>query len=191
MAMTVLITLTTAGADTGPFDLYSNVDGYVTPFETGVAKIDLVSGYTSILVPDSTTIIRVQSTALCTNYVDLPIGGTTTTTTSTTTTPPPTILYVRGRDVGGLLNVSLYVSIDGGFPIDLGVIDGLSCFDIDTIPGLAIGSVVTFTTSTSCVMRGAVSSTCPTMAGSATTYSYTIVAGPQTVSLTINSTIIP
>ena len=27
--LTVLITLTTAGADTGNFNLYSNVDGYV------------------------------------------------------------------------------------------------------------------------------------------------------------------
>lgn len=98
MAQTVLITLTLAGADTGPFDLYSDVDGYVVPFETGVAKAALESGYTSVLVPDSTTIIRVQSTSvLCTNYVDLSISGITTTTTTTeapttttTTTEAPT-----------------------------------------------------------------------------------------------------
>lgn len=91
MAQTVLITLTLAGADTGPFNLYSDVDGYVVPFETGVAKAALQSGYTSVLVPDSTTIIRVQSTSvLCTNYVDLPISGITTTTTTTTEAPTTT-----------------------------------------------------------------------------------------------------
>jgi hypothetical protein len=84
MAQTVLITLTVAGADTGPFSLFSDADGYVTPFETGVPKSSLVSGYTSVLVPDLATIIRVQSTSvLCPNYVDLPIGGLTTTTTTT------------------------------------------------------------------------------------------------------------
>jgi hypothetical protein len=82
MAQTVLITLTTAGADTGPFDLYSDADGYVTPFETGIAKVALTSGYTSSLVPDLATIIRVQSDSLCTNYVDLSIVTTTTTTTT-------------------------------------------------------------------------------------------------------------
>ena len=82
MAQTVLITLTTAGADTGPFDLFSDADSYVAPFETGVAKIDLTSGYTSVLVPDLATIIRVQSDSVCTNYIDLSIVVTTTTTTT-------------------------------------------------------------------------------------------------------------
>ena len=36
--MTVLLTLTTAGSDTGPFNLYSDVDGYISAFETGVSK---------------------------------------------------------------------------------------------------------------------------------------------------------
>jgi hypothetical protein len=90
MAQTVLITLTLAGTDTGPFDLYSDVDGYVSAFETGVSKVSLVGGYVSVLVPDGTTIIRVKSTGLCPNYIDLAISGITTTTTtsssSTTTT---------------------------------------------------------------------------------------------------------
>ena len=81
--MTVLITLTIAGADTGPFNLYSNVDGYVTPFESSVAKSALLAGYVSVLVPDGTTIIRVRSQGECPNYIDIVIGGTTTTTTTT------------------------------------------------------------------------------------------------------------
>jgi hypothetical protein len=82
--MTVLITLTTAGIDSGPFDLYSDLDGYLSAFESGVDKTLLLAGYPSSLVPDFTTIIRVRSNnALCTNYVDIPVGEPTTTTTTT------------------------------------------------------------------------------------------------------------
>jgi len=88
--MTVLITLTTAGADTGPFNLYSNVDGYVTPFESSVAKSALLAGYVSILVPNGTTIVRVLSQGQCSNYINIVIGATTTTTTSSTSTSTST-----------------------------------------------------------------------------------------------------
>jgi len=81
--MTVLITLTTAGADTGPFNLYSDLDGYVTSFEEEVSLFDLQAGYASSVVPDYTTTIRVRSmNALCTNYVDILVETTTTTTTT-------------------------------------------------------------------------------------------------------------
>lgn len=88
--MNVLITLTTAGTDSGPFNLYSNIDNYTVPFQTGVAKSVLVSGYTSTLVPNNTSIIRIKSTGVCTNYLDLTISGTTTTTTSSSTTTTTT-----------------------------------------------------------------------------------------------------
>ena len=90
MAQTVLITLTTAGTDTGPFDLYSNADSYAVAFENNVPKSSLVSGYTSTVVPDLATIIRVQSDGVCTNYIDLPILTTTTTSTSSTSTTSTT-----------------------------------------------------------------------------------------------------
>ena len=90
MAQTVLITLTTAGTDTGPFDLFSDADSYVTAFENNVPKASLVSGYTSTLVPDLATIIRVKSDSLCTNYIDLPIVTTTTTTSTSSTTTTTT-----------------------------------------------------------------------------------------------------
>ena len=116
--MTVLITLTTAGADSGPFDLYSNIDGYTSAFETGVSKSALLAGYSSALVPDYTTVIRVLSTGDCTNYIDivlfsptttststLPVTTTTTTTggiTTTTTTTLPCLQYVLSvADVSG------------------------------------------------------------------------------------------
>ena len=88
--MTVLITLTIAGSDTGPFDLYSDVDGFVVPFETNVPKASLIAGYTSSLVPNGTVVIRVTSDSVCTNYIDLIIGATTTTSTSTTSTSTST-----------------------------------------------------------------------------------------------------
>lgn len=83
--MTVLITLTVAGADSGPFDLYSDLDGYVSAFETGVSKASLLAGYSSSAVPNGTTTIRIKSTGACNNYIDISVV-TTTTTTSTTTT---------------------------------------------------------------------------------------------------------
>jgi hypothetical protein len=96
--MTVTITITSPGADTGPFDLYHNLNGFSTAFETSVPKSSLTSGYLSNLVPDGATIIRVQSTGTCTNYIDLAISGvpaTTTTTTTTTTTAAPVIIPVE------------------------------------------------------------------------------------------------
>lgn len=102
--MTIIITLSFAGADTGPFDLYSNVDGFVTPFETGVSKADLLSGYQTSLAPDGTITVRLLDLgALCTpNTTDIyscatpncdfsgsiicDVTTTTTTSSSTSTT---------------------------------------------------------------------------------------------------------
>lgn len=90
--MDVLLTLTTAGLDTGPFDIYTNVDNFVAPIETGITKYQLVTGYLCTAVPDGTTIIRVKSTGDCTNYADASIGFTTPTPTPThTPTPTPTV----------------------------------------------------------------------------------------------------
>jgi len=70
--MTALITLTTAGADTGPFNLYSDLDGYITPFEIGVSKAALLAGYSTSLIPDFTTTVRILSTSpYCVNFVDV------------------------------------------------------------------------------------------------------------------------
>lgn len=82
--MTVLITLTTAGTDSGPFNLYTNLDGYTTAFATGVSKSALLAGYSSTAVTDFTTTIRVKSTGNCVNYIDIVLTGLTTTTTTTT-----------------------------------------------------------------------------------------------------------
>jgi hypothetical protein len=81
--MIALIKLTTAGTDAGPFNLYSNLDGYLTPFEINITRSQLLAGYTSSVIPDGSAIIRVKSIGVCTNFVDLPIPGVTTTTSTT------------------------------------------------------------------------------------------------------------
>lgn len=93
--MTVEIHLTTADADATFFDLYSNIDGYTTPFETNVPVASLLASYQTSLVPDDTYIIRVQNVgASCSNYIDIGLTTTTTTTSSTTTTTT-TVLSVE------------------------------------------------------------------------------------------------
>jgi hypothetical protein len=87
------ITLTTAGTDTGPFNLYSNADGYISAFEVNVSKADLEAGYFSILIPEGTTSVRIMSMSkACRNYIDVVGTVPPTTTTSTTTLAPGTII---------------------------------------------------------------------------------------------------
>jgi hypothetical protein len=73
MPFSATISLSLAGADTGPFNLFSNADNYVTAFASAVPKASLLAGYLSTTVPDQTVTCRVKSTGTCTNYVDIPI----------------------------------------------------------------------------------------------------------------------
>jgi hypothetical protein len=115
--MTVLITLTTAGADTGNFNLYSNLDGYTAAFETGVDKTALEAGYISYVVPDGTTIVRVKSDALCQNYIDISLVEPTTTTTTTTTAPPyDATMTFTTQHVGG--DYETYMTVTYGALLD-------------------------------------------------------------------------
>ena len=110
--MVILITLTTAGVDTGPFNLFSNVDGFSSPFETGVSKAALLAGYTTLLAPPGTTVVRVKSAGTCTNQINVnvvPCSITTTTTSSSTssTTTTTTTAFV--------VNLSIcYTQVAGG-----------------------------------------------------------------------------
>lgn len=91
--MTGLITLTVAGIMSGPFNIYSNVDGYLHAFDTNITRDQLLNGYPTANIPNGTTIVRISSTGACFNYIDIVLSGSTTTTssssTSTTTTIPP------------------------------------------------------------------------------------------------------
>jgi hypothetical protein len=87
--MNITITLINPGVDTGPFNIYSNADNYVTAVATNVAKSLLVAGY-NVTVSPSTSTVKVESTGTCTSSIYLSINQPTTTTTSTTSIPVPT-----------------------------------------------------------------------------------------------------
>lgn len=138
---TVLITLNSPGADTGPyFNLYSDVDGYVSAFETNVSKISLVSGYLSSYVPTGASYIKLIPTpgsgSLCSTIISIPL--TTTTTTTTTTTHPPLVnsasIYNNSPNI---ISASSYLEI---------LVNGVGCA-YPTLAPLASGSSYFFTTS--------------------------------------------
>ena len=98
MSKYVLITLTSVGSSNGnSFNLFSDVDNYATPFESNVLKSALLTGYTSYIVPDFTTKIKVQSVLGGCGLQPLSgitIAGPTPTPTSTVTptvTSTPTV----------------------------------------------------------------------------------------------------
>ncbi len=90
--MTGVITLLSAGSGTGPFYIYSNVDGFVTPFLFNISKAALFAGYPTDQIPDGTTSVRITSlSAECNNSVDVVLPTTTTTTTAAPTTTTTTL----------------------------------------------------------------------------------------------------
>lgn len=120
--MIVFLKLTTAGIDSGPFDLYSNSDEYFEPFEENVSRDSLTTGY-STDVPDNATIVRIESTGDCISSVDITLrdldcnlegytGEITSTSTSTTTTT--TTAYSVGQAAfGGIIGYVLQLGDPG------------------------------------------------------------------------------
>lgn len=87
------IKLTSVGADAGPFEITS--DGEVPAFSYVYGTFSaaaLLAGVT-LSFPDTTTVVRVTSTGICTNKKDVPVDVPATTTTTTTAAPvsPATI----------------------------------------------------------------------------------------------------
>lgn len=75
---TLTIKLESAGACSGPVDLYSNADLYTSPFATNISVTVLTStlgfNINTSLVPSGTTIVRIKNNnANCDNYVDASI----------------------------------------------------------------------------------------------------------------------
>ena len=93
MCKSVLITINYFGTSTGTnFSLYSNVDSYAVPFQTGVTKTSLLTGHTSHQVPDSATTIKVkpESGNCIEKFSDSITIPATPTPTPTPTPVPPT-----------------------------------------------------------------------------------------------------
>ena len=102
--MTIIITLSFAGNETGPFDLYSDADNFATAFNTSgpVSKVALLAGF-QVNAPAGTTVVRLDDlSGLCLNTeTDIYTCATPNcdfageilcniTTTTTTSTPPTT-----------------------------------------------------------------------------------------------------
>lgn len=111
--MTIFIQLTIAGADVGPFNLYSDVDGFLTPFETNISRQSLIDGFLSTAVPTGTKQVKVQSMASCTNYVIVTIIPATTTTSTTTAIPYILSYTIRKEDCGECPKSSGTISVNG------------------------------------------------------------------------------
>jgi len=108
ISIEITITETTAG----PFNLYSNADSFLVPFETSVPASSLISGYTTS-APDGTTYVRVLSTGDCKNYVDavLPCSITTTTTTTAVETVAINWELITGEpDNIGFVNLKIFIN---------------------------------------------------------------------------------
>jgi hypothetical protein len=202
--MTVLITLTTAGTDSGPFDLYSNLDGYLSAFESGVSKASLLAGYPSSLVPDFTTIIRVRSNnGSCTNYIDIPVAQPPTTTTTTTITSCIEITADAGGDCPGIPGYSVleytdcngvyqtialstgdlltFCTLVGGVTPAFICGDGIIYYGSSCTPTTTTSSSTSTTTSTSTT---AVPTTTTTSSSSTTTSTTTVDPGTTTTTTT-------
>jgi hypothetical protein len=69
MYKAVILTTTFIGISNGPlFSIYSDVDSYVTPFETGITATQLNSGYISIVVPYTATKLKLKSNSSCPSF---------------------------------------------------------------------------------------------------------------------------
>lgn len=88
--MTVLIKLKT-NINSELFNLYSDIDGYVSPFEIEIPKSSILEGITSLRVPDGTTIIRVMSDSLSNIYIDTPINSIDGFNFTSIIPPPPAL----------------------------------------------------------------------------------------------------
>jgi len=163
MAFTIRILLTSLGANAGPtFNLYSDNDGYVTSFDSAT-QAQLLAGYTSTLVPDNTTRIKVVSTGTCGTTIYIPITGVPSVTPSVTPsitktpsltpsetpsvtpsrsvptvnwpTPPP-----RGTGAGDICCGIAYTYFPGpGFPPTVGALNcfyytATDCYSLGLIP---------------------------------------------------------
>ena len=129
--MTVTITLVIpVGGAAGPFDLYSDTDGYANPFATNIDASTLVAGYTSTAVPNGTTIIKVRSLDRCKNSIDIPVSIIPTTTTTTTTSCRPQ----------GLITVEYFNSYDDGSGVvDYTATEKSACSACEYINSLPVG----------------------------------------------------
>ena len=95
MAFTVIFTLTSAGTDTGPFNISGTTNtGTVSLIASAVSKSTLLAGYQVTINDDNITGGTVASTGTCTNtqpWLKPNPGATPTPTATPTVTGTPTV----------------------------------------------------------------------------------------------------
>ena len=57
--MTGAIQIANLGTNTGPFNLYSNVNNFTAPFAVGITIAQLTAGYPTDKIPDAAKVIRI------------------------------------------------------------------------------------------------------------------------------------
>ncbi len=86
--MTGIIQILNIGIDADNFLLYSDVDNYISAFETNVSRQSLIDGFPTDQIPNGTQIVRALSTTKeCPVQIDIIVPPQTTTTTTTTDFP--------------------------------------------------------------------------------------------------------
>lgn len=95
MSQIVKVTLSTAGVDSGPFNIYQNTDGYVTPVATAISRTVMTTTGYDVTVDSLATTVKVLSTGVCDNYDLIPISATTTSTSTSTTTSTTTAVVLN------------------------------------------------------------------------------------------------
>lgn len=165
----------------GPFNISGTTSAGTTYWlATGVTKTQLTTGHSINTIYETLTGGTIAST------------GTCTTTRSWQITAPTVSLQVYGKDEDATpANAHITYTVNGGSPTSLNNLQPLplNCGLLYTINNLQLGDVIVIESVDTYAMSGANSSTCPTLSGSATTYTHTIgvSSGTTYVALTINS----
>ena len=168
----------------------------------GHLAIDPICVQYNVVVPTATPTPTPTPTSTPTP-TPTPTGPTATPTPTPTSTPTPTptpsgkSLQIYGRDEDGTPStLTLFYSVNGGGNVNVPGYTGnalpSTCTLLYTITGLNTGDSVQIGTSIACVMVGAQGTSCPSVSGSATTYTYVMDAPTtQAVGIGIDSGIIP
>lgn len=90
MPFNTLITLTQLGSEAGPFDLFSDVDNYVVPFETNIPSSAFVTGFLSENTPNGTQYVKLKSYGDCVNSIIVQIQGLPSPSVTPSNTPSVT-----------------------------------------------------------------------------------------------------
>lgn len=193
MQVTFYLTQASANTAAGPFNISGTTSGGAAnsvEIQANVSKATLLTGYTEEIANNITggTVTSTDGTCNTTDTWDINELFVTP-----TPTPLPTVeLQVFGRDENATPeNALITFTVNGGSPTTLNNLEPLpaSCSLLYTISDLEFGDVVVIESVDSYPMSGADSSTCPTLTGTATSYTHTVgvSSGVDYVALSINS----